>query len=472
MRITVVGDALLDEDVTATSTRRTPDGDAPVLDVERRVSRAGGAGLVAALLAGDGHDVRLVTALSSDPPSAMLMRRLASVDVVAAALAGPTTVKTRFAVDGRPFCRVDDGGRGPIPFGGAERLVAAIAEADAIVVADYGRGVAAHPAIRAALQARGARVPLVWDPHPRGAVPVSSAALVTPNRQEALAATASIDRGPRLLCAELAPSYPALAERAALLRHHWGCSAVAVTVGADGAILHDGGAPAFVPAEPGDEGADPCGAGDRFAATAATVLAGGGSTLAAVREAVREASAYVASGGVARFAERGSAPCTGDAGSGSAAGCAGGTEPASSPTRVRVGTVVATGGCFDIVHAGHVRTLEAARSLGDRLVVCVNSDASVRRLKGPERPILPQEDRVELLRALACVDEVVVFDEDGPEAVLDRIRPDVWVKGGDYDVDSLPESRLVESWGGRVLALPYHFGRSTTRFASALARVG
>ena len=112
-------------------------------------------------------------------------------------------------------------------------------------------------------------------------------------------------------------------------------------------------------------------------------------------------------------------------------------------------------------------TLEAARRLGDCLVVCVNSDASVRRLKGPSRPLVPVADRVRVLEALGSVDAVTVFDEDTPEAVLDRIRPDVWVKGGDYTASALPETGLLAGWGGEVVVVPYLEGRSTTRLARA-----
>ncbi|MGW5673319.1 D-glycero-beta-D-manno-heptose 1-phosphate adenylyltransferase, partial [Micromonospora sp. NPDC003776] len=156
-------------------------------------------------------------------------------------------------------------------------------------------------------------------------------------------------------------------------------------------------------------------------------------------------------------------------------------QPATPPTartaeelvaRVRAdgGTVVATGGCFDILHAGHLSTLQAARRLGDCLVVCLNSDRSVRRLKGPERPVNREEDRARLLAALDCVDAVVVFDEPTPHQVLARLRPDVWVKGGDYAGDGapeLPEAELVHRWGGKVVTVPYLEGRSTTGTISA-----
>ena len=121
-----------------------------------------------------------------------------------------------------------------------------------------------------------------------------------------------------------------------------------------------------------------------------------------------------------------------------------------------------TGGCFDILHAGHLACLEAARDLGDCLVVLLNSDESVRALKGPGRPVQAAADRARVLRGLSCVDAVVEFDEPTPERLLAGLRPDVWVKCGDYEGTDLPESRLVRSWGGRVALLPYLSGHSTT----------
>ena len=138
--------------------------------------------------------------------------------------------------------------------------------------------------------------------------------------------------------------------------------------------------------------------------------------------------------------------------------------------RSDAGTVVASGGCFDLLHTGHSRTLAAARALGDCLVVLLNSDASVRRLKGRDRPIVAAPERAELLLALGCVDAVVIFDEDDPCAVLDQLRPDLWVKGGDYDPGALPETALVRSWGGEVVAVPYRPDRSTTRLLEVAAR--
>jgi D-beta-D-heptose 7-phosphate kinase/D-beta-D-heptose 1-phosphate adenosyltransferase len=135
--------------------------------------------------------------------------------------------------------------------------------------------------------------------------------------------------------------------------------------------------------------------------------------------------------------------------------------------RATGGTLVATGGCFDLLHAGHVASLRAARHLGDALVVLLNSDDSVRRLKGPSRPTVGQDDRARVLMALTDVDGVVIFDEDDPRAALERLRPDIWVKGGDYAGRELPEAALVQSWGGRVILLPTLPGRSTTALLAA-----
>jgi rfaE bifunctional protein nucleotidyltransferase chain/domain len=132
--------------------------------------------------------------------------------------------------------------------------------------------------------------------------------------------------------------------------------------------------------------------------------------------------------------------------------------------------VVATGGCFDVLHAGHIASLDAARRLGDALVVLLNSDGSVRRLKGPGRPVVGQGDRARVLAALRSVDAVVVFDEDDPRAALNLLRPDVWVKGGDYTPEQLPEAADVRSWGGEVTVLPYLSGRSTTAILQRAGR--
>jgi len=131
----------------------------------------------------------------------------------------------------------------------------------------------------------------------------------------------------------------------------------------------------------------------------------------------------------------------------------------------RDGILVFTNGCFDIIHAGHIDLFERARALGDRLVVGVNSDASIRRLKGPERPFIPEADRVIILRALRSVDDVILFDEDTPARVIEELQPDVLVKGGDWPVDRIVGADTVHARGGRVVSLALLPGYSTTSIA-------
>lgn len=130
--------------------------------------------------------------------------------------------------------------------------------------------------------------------------------------------------------------------------------------------------------------------------------------------------------------------------------------------------IVFTNGCFDILHTGHVRYLKAARSLGDCLAVGLNSDVSVRRLKGPERPVNAEADRAEVLDALFAVDYVTIFDEPTAAELIARIRPDVYVKGGDYTLDTLPEAKIVQQYGGRVAFVDLVPGRSTTKVIEKL----
>jgi D-beta-D-heptose 7-phosphate kinase/D-beta-D-heptose 1-phosphate adenosyltransferase len=139
-------------------------------------------------------------------------------------------------------------------------------------------------------------------------------------------------------------------------------------------------------------------------------------------------------------------------------------ELAAERERLRAAgrSVVLTNGCFDLLHVGHLTSLQQARGLGDVLIVALNSDASVRRLKGPRRPLVAEAERAELLAALECVDYVVVFDQDTPDQVYTALRPDILAKGGDWSSDQLPGHELIEGYGGRVVILPYRSGFSTT----------
>jgi len=457
--LVVVGDALLDVDVEGHAGRLCPDAPVPVLDdlVER--ARPGGAALAAALARRDGAEVVLVTALGDDEAAQRLRSLLEGVEVLALTARGATPVKRRIRAEGQSLVRLDSGGA-PGGVGAAPpRVEDALRRAGAVLVSDYGRGTADADGIRAVLGDVAGDVPVVWDPHPRGGEPVPGTRVVTPNEEEAtvLAARRGFEgRGPR-------HSLVSTRRRAEALGRAWQARSVAVTLGARGALLTYGaGTPVLVPA-PEVRCVDACGAGDRLATSVALALGSGCVIAEAVGEGVRRAARYVAEGGPAVLdAPGGTSPAW------QTLQPAGPDEAQSSSST----TVVATGGCFDLLHAGHVETLRAARALGDRLVVCLNSDASVRRLKGAGRPIVPEADRARVLLALECVDEVVLFDEDTPVEVLRRIRPAIWTKGGDYAGAELPELAVLEEWDGQAVVLPYVEGRSTTALVEAATGQG
>jgi len=460
----VVGDALLDVDWTGTVDRVCRDAPAPVLETRAERARPGGAALAAVLAAASGARVTLVTALSDDADGHQLADLLkgAAVRIVDLGLDGPTPVKLRLRAGDQCIARVDKACSPIVPPGPWSRsALAAIAGADALLVSDYGRGVAALPEVAAGVGSFPG--PTVWDPHRDGPVPPIATTLATPNHVEA-----------HHLAGHAGPPPDRLPEVVALARSltdRLGCR-TAVTAGLLGAVVTDcGSAPTVVPTAP--VRGDPCGAGDRFAASAVLALAEGASLVAAVERAVADARGFVASGDEA--AMRG-----GDSATPAAhdpvvhlhpVPMAAATDAVATAAAVRRagGLVVAAGGCFDVLHTGHVRLLEEARRLGDHLVVCLNGDDSVRRLKGPGRPLNVAEDRATVLLSLACVDAVIVFDEDTPCRVLRVLRPHLFVKGGDYQGVELEEREVLAKWGGQLVLLPLVGGRSTTRLISAAA---
>ncbi|WP_432492222.1 PfkB family carbohydrate kinase [Kineococcus gypseus] len=452
-RVVVVGDVVLDREVLGAVHRVAPDAPVPVVDVDLVRESPGGAGLTALLAALEPSvDVALLAPVADDAAGARLRELLRGVEVLALPHEGGTRRKSRVRADGQVLVRLDDGGPGTPLLDDAALAAAgeALAGADVVLVSDYGAGTTREPRLRALLAAAARRVPVVWDPHPRGGAPVPGCALVTPNLAEARAALSAH----HLHAGALEPDV-----LAAELRTLWEAAAVCVTAGARGAYCAAAGSEALhLPAVPA--AGDPCGAGDRFASSAAVEVARTGALSPALARAVRDASAWVAAGGTHGFFSPAPAPVEQRPA---------GASPAEVAARVRAagGTLVATGGCFDVLHAGHVGCLEAARGLGDALVVLINSDESVRRLKGPGRPVVGQADRERVLRALASVDAVGVFTEDDPREALAQLRPDVWAKGGDYGGAELPEAELVRSWGGRVVLLPYLDGRSTTSILAA-----
>jgi bifunctional ADP-heptose synthase (sugar kinase/adenylyltransferase) len=318
--LVVIGDVLLDREVIGTVERLCPEAPVPVLAQTSTVDRPGGAGLAALLAAdhaeaphagadqagtsyagtsyagadrADPREVVLVAAFGDDSGGERLRELLAQagVRVIALPLHGPTVEKIRMRAGEHLLMRLDRGDGGVVGRAPAKAL-AAIQAAGAVLVSDYGRGVAGQPQLRAALAERARRVPVVWDPHPNGAAPVPAVSLVTPNSSEAARL------GPASGC-----DLTAAMTNAERLRRYWSARAVTVTMAARGAVLADGVRPPTLVPAPLRARGDSCGAGDRFASAAVAALADGMSTLDAVVAAVTSATAFVAAGGALALIE-------------------------------------------------------------------------------------------------------------------------------------------------------------------------
>lgn len=432
--VVIVGDTVLDVDVIGRADRLCADAPVPVVDVAGELRRPGCAGLAATMTATSGHDVTLVTALGEDANGREVTRRLdaAGVHVVDLGLHGATPCKERVRIDGRSLLRLDlSCDNSSFRREWSDEARRAIAAADAVLVSDYGRGMAAL----ATTELGSVDAPIVWDPHPRGPVPPQWVDTATPNRGEAVRLN-----GVAGLVADDVADLFTLAES---LRQGLGV-AIVITAGSIGAVLAEPSrALRVVTTTPRD--GDPCGAGDRFAATFAIARGAGSDRGDALVAAVADATAWVCGdrGDTVPFAPPAAAT-------------------SAAAVRAQGGTVVAAGGCFDMLHAGHIELLEAARRLGDHLVVLVNSDASVRRLKGAGRPVNGLADRIRVLQSLRCVDSVMSFDDDTPSRALEVVRPHIFVKGADYAARTLAEEATLAACGGRLVTVPLVAAHSTT----------
>jgi D-beta-D-heptose 7-phosphate kinase/D-beta-D-heptose 1-phosphate adenosyltransferase len=464
-RIAVVGDVMLDEYVWGDVHRVSPDAPVPVVDLRRRSRAAGGAANVALNLAAAGASVRLV-GLVGDDASGHALRGLlqqAGLDV-AGLVSDPgrrTTTKTRVVARGQQIVRLDEEDRGEIGPASraalAARLEGALSGADAVVVSDYAKGLVDAALVGAVAELAGGRIPVIVDPKRRDASPYRGCTAITPNRAEAEAASGRAIEGDD----DVAPAAEAMASAS-------GARQVLVTRGDRGLSLWEQGRMTHVPAR-AREVYDVTGAGDTVIAYFALGLAAGVAPADAAFLANAAGSVAVSRVGTTVVAPEELVRSL---------------EPGASPTskildraaaqafvereRSRGRRIVFTNGCFDLLHAGHVHLLDRARGEGDLLVVAVNSDASIRRLKGPERPLVGEADRTRVLAALDAVGAVVVFEEDTPPALIQALRPDVLVKGGDYAVSQIVGADWVQAHGGRVATIPLVAGRSTSALVEAI----
>lgn len=473
-RVVVVGDAMLDRWWVGSSNRLSREAPAPVMEVQRRHDVAGGAANTAMNLAALGAEVRLVGLVGTDEAGTTLRELLLAAGVeVSGLLAAPevaTVTKTRVVSDDQMLVRIDDVQHRPLTPALEEELVTATAKAlvgvDALVVCDYDSGMLLT-AVESAFTLASRPPLVVVDAHDGAPWSRLRPDVVTPNAAEAfrlLGRSVPTD-GSRLA---------ALTEAAPELRRRAGAEAVLVTLDRDGSVLFGPEQPAAVehhrtPASPRAE-KQAAGAGDTF--VAALTLARAAGVPLPVAASLAQAAADVV---VQRF---GTSVCSTDElvehlGVGGSA-----VEEETLLRRLEADRaagrrIVLTNGCFDVLHRGHTTYLSEAARLGDVLVVAVNSDRSVRRLKGPERPVNGEADRAGVIAALSCVSYVTVFDTDTPIPLLERVRPDVYAKGGDYSADTLPEAAVVRGYGGEVHILGYVPSQSTTEVLARIrARAG
>lgn len=461
-RVLILGDAILDEHIWADVARISPEAPVPVADVRRTTRVAGGAGNVATNVRGLDADCQLIAVIGDDEGGNLLLSELTACGIDMSGVqrdpSRPTTTKTRIIARGQHLVRIDRETRAPVAGELEKALVSQALEcmdkADVVVLSDYGKGVLTPALCRAVIShARTLRKPVLVDPKGSDYSKYCGATLLTPNRHETeIAAGLPIADEETLLVA---------AERLrAVTRFEW----LVVTRGEEGLSLFDSSLRhTRLPAVAASV-YDVTGAGDTVVAVLA-VLVGQHVPMEQAAAAANVAAAVVIQkpGTVAitkweldRALERRG---------GSAAACKRRSreqlQEIARQARLSGRRVVFTNGCFDLLHVGHVRYLEAARRLGDILIVGVNSDASVNRLKGTRRPIIGEEERAEVLGGLESVDYICTFEEDTPTSLLQCIQPDVHVKGGDYSPDELPEATMVLQQGGEVRVVPYTAGHST-----------
>jgi len=461
VRALVAGDVMLDRYWFGPTSRISPEAPVPVVKVTRSQARPGGAANVAVNLAALGVRTTLAGVVGGDAEGRELRGTLEGLGIepgFVEAADRPTITKLRVLSRNQQLIRLDtEDAYGPTEAGRLlEKVVAGLPAASVCVLSDYGKGsLLEAPALIAA--ARQQRCPVLVDPKGSDFGRYRGATLLTPNLAEFEAV------------AGIVGSDAQLEARARRMREDLELEALVVTLGERGMLVVGAdGEPAFLPAR-AREVFDVTGAGDTVIATLAAGL-GAGMVLA---EAA--ALANVAAGIVVRkigVAAATPAELHQDLhGQGlGAGGILTRQEVAGvvAQARARGQRIVMTNGVFDILHAGHVAYLQEARARGDRLLVAVNDDDSVRRLKGSGRPINTLAERMLVLAGLAAVDWVVPFGEDTPAALIAELLPDVLVKGGDYRPEDIAGAPAVIAHGGRVEVLPFREGCSTTRIVEQI----
>jgi D-beta-D-heptose 7-phosphate kinase/D-beta-D-heptose 1-phosphate adenosyltransferase len=459
----VIGDVMLDRFVYGSIERISPEAPIPILSIERFADMPGGAGNVVRNLAAMGAQAILVGVVGEDAWADSLNAQLEQVPGVQARFiidpSRPTTVKTRYVAEGQQVLRADRESRSVLPREAQAALLAqverALPEVDIVLLSDYGKGVLSDAVVAAAItMARAAGKPVIVDPKARTFAKYRGATVLTPNRHELQVACGfecltdeEVVVGARRLLAEDL------------------CATLVVTRGKDGMSVVPADGPAVHLRTTAREVFDVSGAGDTVAAAMALGLAAGGDIIEACTLANLAAGIVVGKPGTAivTTAEITAALRPFD-------GRAEHQKLFSLESVLRLARdwraqglkVAFANGCFDLLHPGHISLIDQARRAADRLIVGLNSDASIRRLKGAQRPVQNEVARATVLASLKSVDAVVIFGEDTPLALIKALEPDVLVKGADYSLDKVVGADLVMKRGGRVVLAELVPGHSTT----------
>ncbi len=472
-RVLVLGDVMLDRFVYGHVERVSPEAPVPVMALERTLNMPGGAANVARNVAALGGKVVLIGVVGQDEPAAEL-RALFAADSIQESTAvdpsRPTTTKTRFVADRQQILRTDVESSTPL----SEELIvqllsnyeAALSVTDIVVLSDYGKGVLSEEVVGRAIEAAAARGKVVLvDPKSRSFLKYKGATVLTPNKHELQTA-----------CGHECSSDEQVVDGARTILAQGVCDTIVVTRGKDGmSVVRSNGAVSHIRTD-AREVFDVTGAGDTAVAAMAVGLASGADIDTASRLANVAAGVVVGKYGTAtatidEILSR--LDGTGDAGHSENHYVLEAALLLVAHWRMLGLRVAFTNGCFDVLHPGHVSLLNQARRAADRLVVGLNSDASVRRLKGSGRPVQTAASRARVLSSLRAVDAVVIFDEDTPLRLITAIEPDVLVKGADYKIETVVGADFVLQRGGQVVLadlVPSHSTTETIRRAVAAAK--
>lgn len=464
-RVLVAGDVMLDRYWHGKAERISPEAPVPVVKISGNEGRPGGAANVALNIAALGAASSLAGIIGDDDAGLELSRRLSAADVLChfhTSPESPTITKLRIISQHQQLLRVDV----EQPFSAADvdsfqgAVLVALDAAQVLVLSDYAKGTLSH--VQALISAaRAHKIPVVVDPKGLDFMRYQGATVMTPNLSEFEAVVGRCSSEEELI------------SKGQQLRAQLDMQALLITRGEHGMTLLQAEQQAFhLPAQ-ALEVFDVTGAGDTVVAVVAAALAAGESLEKAALLANLAAGLVVAKLGTAAI----SGPELRRAmqlqsGRGRGVMSAEQLALAVQDARAQGESIVFTNGCFDIIHAGHVGYLAEARTLGDRLVVAINSDESVMRLKGDGRPINPLDRRMTVLAGLSAVDWVVSFADDTPEALLRAIRPDVLVKGGDYRVDQVVGGEFVQGYGGEVRVLAFVDNCSTSAIVEKVRNSG